>query len=109
MRTIRIVLASLAVAAAVSFTSTSIANAKDCCPPPPGKMVKFCVENPCDPCDCPQEVCACLPCCCVEGEVPCVVDARKGLLGRTIVTYKFTSCNYCVEVVFLRNGDAKVR
>src|SRR6187549_2625171 len=99
MSSIRLILASLAVLVAVSFTSTSIAKTKkDCCcpPPPPEKKIKFCVENPCDPCDCPQEVCACVPCCCADGEIPCVVDARKGLLGRTIVTYKFASCDYCV-------------
>jgi hypothetical protein len=110
MSSLRLTLATLAVAIAATFTASPIATAKNgCCPPPPGKIVKFCVDDPCDPCDCPQEVCACVPCCCADCEVPCLVDCRKGLLGRKILTYKFASCNYCVEVVILRNGDAKVR
>lgn len=107
MTSIRLTLATLALAIAATFTATSVSNAKDCCPPPPGKMVKFCVQDPCTCCT--QEVCACVPCCCADCEVPCLVCWKPGLLGRKILTYKFASCDYCVEVVILRNGDAKVR
>lgn len=109
MSTLRMTLATLALAITATFTVGSVATAKDCCPPPPGKLVKICVQDPCDPCACPQEVCVCVPCCCADGEVPCLVDCRRGLLGRKILTYKFVSCNHCVEVVILRNGDAKAR
>jgi len=110
MKSIRLIAAALCVAIAATFGAASVANAGDCCcppPPPPGKLVKICVQDPCT--CCVKEVCVCVPCCCADGEVPCLVDCRKGLLGRKILTYKFASCDYCVEVVILRNGEVKVR
>lgn len=107
MNALRLTVATLVLAVVTSFCATSVSTAKDCCPPPPGKLVKFCVEDPCTCCK--TEVCVCVPCCCADCEVPCLVGWKQGILGRKLLTYKFASCGHCVDVVILRNGDVKVR
>ena len=76
-----------------------------CCPPPP-VSVTWCVEDPCTCCT--YEVTACVPACCA-GEIPTLVDCRKGFFGRKILTYKFLSCDHCVDVVITKFGRTIVR
>lgn len=75
------------------------------CPPPPVD-VTLCVVDPCT--CCAQEVCVTVPACCAD-ETPCVADCRPGAFGRTILTYRWASCDYCVDVVLTKHGRAIVR
>jgi len=75
------------------------------CPPPPVD-VPLCVVDPCT--GCAQEVCVTVPACCAC-ETPCMVDCRPGCFGRTILTYKWASCDHCVDVVLTKHGRAIVR
>ena len=68
--------------------------------------VSWCVEDPCTCCT--YEVTACVPACCA-GEIPTLVDCRKGFFGRKILTYKFLSCDHCVDVVITKFGRTIVR
>ncbi len=76
-----------------------------CCPPPPVE-VTWCVQVPCTCCS--YQVSACVPACCA-GTEPCLVDCRKGIFGRKILTYKFPCCDHCVEVVVTKHGRTIVR
>jgi hypothetical protein len=82
------------------------APAPVCCPPPPPVSVRWCVEDPCSCCK--YEVSACVPACCA-GTIPCLVDCRKGIFGRKVLTYKFPCCDHCVEVVITHFGRTIVR
>lgn len=75
-----------------------------CCAPPPPVEVSWCVVDPCT--GCKYEVSACLPACCAC-QTPCLLEWRKGLFGRKILTYKF-DCGECVTVLITRHG-AKVK
>lgn len=77
-----------------------------CCPaPPPPVKVSLCIKDPCT--GCVYEECICVPACCA-GETPCMTW-RKGLLGRKILTYTWTCCGHCVDVVITRGGRVTVR
>ncbi len=104
---------AIACALTASVFALPAAFAGDCCAPepvcvcapPPPVDVTFCVVDPCDCCK--YEVTVCLPaeCAC---QTPCLVDWKKGLLGRKILTYKFP-CGECVEVVITKHGKAFAR
>ena len=76
-----------------------------CCPPPPITQ-ELCVVDPCT--DCKYQVCVTLPACCAD-EAPCMVSWRWGLFGRKVLTYKWASCDYCVDVVITKWGHTIVR
>jgi len=68
------------------------------CAPP----VQTVLVVPVDSCgQCAVEVPVCIPACCTDAPQ---VEARKGLLGRTRVLYRWC-CGFEVEVVFCCNGD----
>jgi hypothetical protein len=75
------------------------------CPPPPVE-VPLCVVDPCT--GCCTTVCVTVPaeCAC---EAPCLVGCRPGCFGRSILTYRWSCCNYCVDVVLTKHGRAIVR
>jgi hypothetical protein len=75
------------------------------CPPPPVD-VPLCVVDPCT--GCATEVCVSVPCECAN-EKPCLVDCRPGCFGRKVLTYRWASCDYCVDVVLTKHGRAIVR
>src|SRR6056297_1925526 len=78
-----------------------------CCPtPPPPVEVCWCVVDPCT--GCTYQVEACVPACCA-GVTPCLVDWRKGIFGRKVLTYKFECCDHCVDVVVTKHGRTIVR
>ena len=76
-----------------------------CCPPPPVN-VTFCVIDPVTCCKYPVTVCVPAEC---AGQVPCYVGCRRGIFGRKILTYKFTCCGKCVDVVITKHGRVIVR
>lgn len=77
-----------------------------CCKPAPPVMVTLCVKDPCTCCT--YQVCVCVPAKCAEVE-PCLVSSRRGLFGRTVLTYSWPCCNYCVDVVITKHGRVIVR
>lgn len=78
-----------------------------CCPaPPPPVKAEWCVKDPVTCCK--YKVSACVPACCA-GEIPCLDGCRKGLFKRKILTYKFSCCGHCVDVVITKHGRTIVR
>ncbi len=73
--------------------------------PPPMVMKELCVVDPCTGCS--TTVCVCIPACCCHEE-PCVT-CRRGFLGRKILTYTWTCCGHCVDVVITKHGKVRVR
>ncbi|MEM9657847.1 MAG: hypothetical protein AAF961_05745, partial [Planctomycetota bacterium] len=70
-----------------------------CCDCPPPMRTVLAVENPRDRCC--YAVPVCLPGCCVR---PPTVDCRRGLFGRSIVTYRWC-CGFEIRVIFRARGD----
>lgn len=66
---------------------------------PPVQTVLVVPDGSC--CQCAVEVPVCIPACCTDAPQ---VEARKGLLGRTRVLYRWC-CGFEVEIVFCCNGD----
>ena len=71
----------------------------DCLCAPPIQTVLVVPNGQCG--QCAVEVPVCLPACCTDAPR---VEARRGLLGRTRVLYRWC-CGFEVEVVFCCNGD----
>jgi hypothetical protein len=71
----------------------------DCLCAPPIQTVLVVPDGRC--CQCAVEVPVCIPACCTDAPQ---VEARRGLLGRTRVLYRWC-CGFEVEVVFCGNGD----
>ena len=66
---------------------------------PPMQIVLAVPDGRC--CQCAVEVPVCIPACCTDAPQ---VEARRGLLGRTRVLYRWC-CGFEVEVVFCHDGD----
>lgn len=68
--------------------------------------VTFCVTDPVTCCKYPVSVCVPAEC---AGQVPCYMGCRRGIFGRKVLTYKFTCCGKCVDIVITKHGRVIVR